>query len=277
MTLLAVVTIGVSLAVLATFALVVDNLRRIASELGDSVGLTAYLEAERLEAGRALQVKVASWPEVERAWVLTSSAAMAEFKAALGEDALLLEGLPADVLPPSVEIRLRTQPWPVGTVEALAARLEGADGVTDVRYGQDEIERLAALLGVTRAAAFVLGLALCFATVLVIYNTIRLTVYARRDEIEIMSLVGATPTFVRIPFVLEGAMQGILGGLGASIVIFTLEEAMLVALERGLTYARGTGVALEFVPPNFALALMGAGALLGLLGSLLAVGKFLRV
>ncbi|MEO1232522.1 MAG: permease-like cell division protein FtsX [Myxococcota bacterium] len=277
LTALAVVTIAVSLAVLATFALVVDNLRRIATELGDQVGLSAYLDPNAIPAGRALRDEVATWAEVDRVWVLTSSAALEDFRAQLGEDAVLLEGLPADVLPPSVEVRLRSQAWPVERVELLAQRLAAAEGVSDVRYGQEDIERIAALLGVVRSAAFVLGLSLSFATVLVIYNTIRLTLYARRDEIEIMSLVGATGGFVRAPFVLEGAIQGLLGGALAAAVVFALEEALLVALERALTFARGTGVSLQFVPPEFGLTLLLAGALLGLVGSALAVGKFLKL
>jgi cell division transport system permease protein len=185
--------------------------------------------------------------------------------------------LPADVIPPSVEVRLEARPWTVAEVRALADRLAASPGVVDVRYGQDDVERVTALLGVTRVSAFVLGLALCFATILIIYNTIRLTLYARRDEIEIMSLVGATASFVRAPFVLEGAIQGLLGGAAAVAALLAVEEALLVGLERALSFARGAGVELELVPPPYLFGLVLAGCALGVVGSLLAVGKFLRI
>lgn len=276
LTAMAVMTIGVSLAVLATFALLVTNLRRLASDLGDEVGLSAYLAPEALAQGRALCDEAETWPGVDRVWVMTSSAALADFRTQLGPDAVLLEGLPSNIIPPSVEVRLDDRPWSVKDVSAIAERLRTAEGVDDVRYGQEDIERVAAVLKVARAGALVLGVALCLATVLVIYNTIRLTLYARRDEIEIMSLVGATASFVRTPFILEGAIQGSLGGGAALGLIFALREFLLVNLEQGLTFARGTGVEIEFVTLRFGASLILFGAVLGVAGSLLAVGKFLR-
>ncbi len=272
---LTVLTIGLSLAVLASFAVVVDNLRRLASDLGQQVGVSAYLEPGL--DGAPLADRARQWQGVAEAYALSSMEAMAEFRAQLGSDAVLLDGLPEDVLPPSVELRLEPKRWTVAEVRDIAHRLAEESGVTDVRFGQEDVERVAALLGVTRVAAFVLGLALCFATVLIIYNTIRLTLYARRDEIEIMTLVGATAGFVRAPFVLEGALQGILGGLAAAAGLFALEEALLLGLERGLAFAGSTTAQLSFVPASATAGLVLAGAALGILGSVLAVGKFLRI
>ena len=275
-TVMAVATIGVSLAVLATFALVIQNLRRISGELGDQVGLSAYLDPNRFEEGRKLAKAAAGWPGVERTWVLTSTEALSDFRRQLGRDAVLLEGLPTNVIPPSVEVRLFPRHWRVEEVAALAELLQAMDAVVDVRYGQEDIERVSALLGVARSSALILGIALCFATILVIYNTIRLTLYARRDEIEIMSLVGATASFLRIPFLIEGTVQGVMGGLVATVVIFALEDVLITRLEQGLAYARGAGIELQFVSPGFGLLLILSGALLGLAGSLLAMGRFLR-
>lgn len=275
-TTLAVLTMAISLSVLATFALVVGQLRSLAENLGQEVALSAYLDPGAVD-GPALAADAAGWPGVARTFVLTSSQAMARFRTSLGQDAVLLDGLPDDIIPPSVEVELVPKPWPVSEVRKLAARLGGAAGVTDVRYGQDDLQRVSALLGATRVAAAVLGVALCFATILIIYNTIRLTLYARRDEIEIMSLVGATPGFIRAPFVLEGAIQGIVGGSLASAALFGLQEVILTGLERSLEFAGGTWLELELVPPSFAAAMVAAGLALGVVGSLLAVGKYLRL
>ena len=276
MTSLAILTMAVSISVLATFALAVRHLREAARTLGDDVGLSAYLDPERIEAGRALARAAQAWNGVERSFVLTSSAAMARFRDQLGDDAVLLDGLPDEAVPPSVELELEVRPWPTEAVATLADRLRDDPAVVDVRYGQSELERVSALLQVVRVAAVVLGVALCFATILIIYNTIRLTLYARRDEIEIMSLVGATPAFIRAPFVLEGAIQGVVGGSGAICLVFGLEEIILLGLERSLSFAGGTWPRPELVPTSFAAVMMMAGIVLGVTGSLLAVGKYLR-
>lgn len=276
-TILAIGTIGVALAVLATFTVVVDNLSRVAEELGRDVEVSAYLFPEiDDETGAGLAAKIGAWPEVEEARFLSSAEAMAEFRRTLGQDAVLLEGLPDDVLPPSVEVRLVPRAWTATEVGALGKRLARIEQVDDVRYGQEEIERVNALLGFARITALLLGVALCLGTVLIASNTIRLTVYARRDEIEIMSLVGATGAFVRAPFVLEGGIQGVAGGLVAGLGMIAMEEALRVGIERGLSYAYGH-IVLDFVPIEYLGYLVGAGALLGLVGSILAVGKFLKL
>jgi cell division transport system permease protein len=201
---------------------------------------------------------------------------MLEFKRALRDDAVLLDGLPDDVIPSSVEVRLAARPWTAQEVQFVADRLKENPLVDDVRYGQDEIERVNALLGIARIAAVILGVSLCLGTILIVYNTIRLTVYARRDEIEIMTLVGATGAFVRAPFVLEGAIQGFIGGSIAGFSLIVLENALRVGIERGLSYAYAP-ISLSFVPVEFLGYLVAAGFALGLLGSLLAVGKFLKL
>jgi cell division transport system permease protein len=276
-TILAVVTIGVALAVLATFVVIVENLSRVADELGQEVDISAYLapQATREASQRATET-ISSWEEVMSVRQMSSEQAMKEFRGALGDDAVLLDGLPADVIPPSLEVRLKARAWSAAEVRGIADRVGKLEGIDDVRFGQEEIERVGALLGFARIAALVMGAALSFATILIISNTIRLTVYARRDEIEIMGLVGATNSFVRAPFVLEGAIQGFLGGLIALGALVTLEEGLEAGIQRGLTYAYGP-IELDFVPSEFFAYLVAAGVALGLVGSLLAVGRFLKV
>ena len=107
LSLLAIVTIAVSIAVLTTFGLVVKNLQRLSSNLGDQVGLSLYLAKNSSELGEPIVQQLITWPEVEKAWVLTSAQALDEFREQLGRDASLLQGLPSDVIPPSVEVGAR--------------------------------------------------------------------------------------------------------------------------------------------------------------------------
>lgn len=274
---LAVVTIGVALAVFATFAVIVEHLERLADQLGREVEVSAYLGRAVGERERErLALEVRAFDGVSAVRYVSSEAAMAELREGLGEDAVLLDGLPPDVVPHSLEIRLDPRSWTPGEARGVADRIAKLQGIEDVRFGQEDIERVDALLGFARIAALVLGTALCLATIVIIYNTIRLTVYARRDEIEIMTLVGATNTFVRAPFVLEGAIQGLLGGALSLGVLLALQGALEAGITRGLGYAYGP-MQLHLAPTELAGQLLTAGVALGLIGSLFAVGKFLKV
>lgn len=274
---ISIVTIGVALAILAVFFVALENLSRVADQLGREVEVSAYLDrrlpADAVEARRA---EISGWSEVQAVEVLSSSAAMAQFREALGRDSVLLEGLPVDVLPPSFEVRLAQRPWRVEEVRLLSERLLQLAGIEDVRYGQEDIERLNALLAFARVSALVVSIILCLAVILLVSNTIRLAVYSRRDEIEIMSLIGATDAFVRTPFVIEGAIQGFLGGVLTCLVLVSLREALVQGLSVGLAYAYGP-LELEFVPGAFFFYALILGTGLGFVGSLFAAGKFVRV
>ena len=276
LTILSVGTIGTALAVLAVFAAMIQGISTVAEELGQDVELSAYMarDAELDMLQHADEVE--RWVEVARVKVLTSSLAMATFREVLGPDAVILDGLPVDVLPPSLEVQLTRRQWAAEEVERIAQRLSTLENVEDVRFGQEDIQRLTTMLEVARLAALILGIALVLATVLIVSNTIRLTVYARRDEIAIMSLVGATPWFIRAPFILEGALTGVIGGGLATSILLGLEEVLRAGLQEALrfTYAE---IAFDLVPWSWAAYLLLAGIILGVLGSGFAVGRFLKV
>ena len=276
LTILAVGTIGTAIAVLAVFAALVQGISNVADELGQDVELSAYVNrSAEIDMLRQAD-EIAEWVEVTDVRVLTSSLAMAAFRETLGNDAVILEGLPADVLPPSFEVQLVRRQWAANEVKEVADRLAALDDVNDVRFGQEDIQRLTTMLGVIRLAAAILGFALVLATVLIVSNTIRLTVYARRDEIAIMGLVGATPWFIRAPFVLEGALVGLLGGTLATAILLGLEEVLRAGLQEALRFTYSS-VAFDLVPVVWVGYLLLAGIVLGIIGSGFAVGRFLRV
>lgn len=274
-TLVAVVTIAMALTVLAAFGVVVATLADVAERMGREVEISAYLERGVPPGdGFALAERLGGWKQVAGARYSSSEAALEAFRESLGADRSLLDGLPPDVLPASVELRIHPDAWKREAVEALATRLEALPEVEEVRFGRDAIEQVNGFLRFARVAAWVLGVALCLGTILIVSNTIRLTVYARKDEIDIMSLVGATPAFVRAPFVVEGALQGLLGGAAALGVLVFLQEGLRIGIERGL--GQGYPVELAFSPIRFLLYLLAAGFGLGLVASLAAVSRFMR-
>ena len=157
---------------------------------------------------------------------------------------------------------------------ASSRRLSKLPGVDDVDYGREWLDRLEALARALRAAgagatALVLG-----AAILVVANTIRLAVYARRDEIEIMKLVGATDGYVRLPFLLEGALQGLAGAGLALLGLWAVQQWLLPRAAVAFSFAAGAAIPILHAPE--ALSLLAFGAAVGLVGSYLAVARFLR-
>jgi cell division transport system permease protein len=204
---------------------------------------------------------------------VTGGEALARLRASLGDEAGVLDGLGDDVLPASLEVRTAGLSLP-GTRE-LAARLRGVPGAADVDFGAAWLERLATLLGRARAVGVALLVAVGLATSVLVSNTLRLAVYARRDEIEIMKLVGATDAHVGAPFVVEGAMQGLAGAALAVATLLGASAALLPRLHAALPMAARIGRA-DVLPTPLLAALLLGGVGLGVAASLLSLRRFLR-
>ena len=161
-----------------------------------------------------------------------------------------------------------------GDLRALAGRVSQVAGVAEVDYGREWVDRLEALGNALRgfgtASLALVGLA----ALLVVANTIRLAVYARRDEIEIMKLVGATDGYVRAPFLLEGALQGLCGAALAVSGLLAVQRLLLPRVAAAFAFTSGAQA--PHLSPQHCALLAAAGALVGLCGSYLAVARFLR-
>jgi cell division transport system permease protein len=184
--------------------------------------------------------------------------------------AALLEGLEENPLPSSLEITLAPASRTTEGLRILAAALEGLPGVDEVAHGSDWIEGYARVTSLVRVSGYALGTVLCLATLLIVANTIRLGVYAREDELEILALVGASRTFVRTPFLIEGTLQGAVGGLLAAGLLFVAFRVLVPQLEYGLTFLLGHAVP-RFFSVGEVAALVAGGAALGLVGSMAAL------
>jgi cell division transport system permease protein len=272
----ATATIALCLLLAGAFALLLGNMERVLERFGEEVHVSAYLadglaaaEQERLAEG------VGALPGVESVTLVTKEAALERFRASPFGRAALVEGLDENPLPASLEVVLAPEARSRDGVEALVAALRGVPGIAELGYGHEWVDGYARAVSVVRGLALAIGAVLALATLLIVANTIRLSIYARRDELEILQLVGAGRVFVATPFLLEGVLEGALGGLGA-----------LAALAAGFRAARallggGLELLLGYVEPSFfgvggALALVAAGAALGLVGSAAAM-TMLRV
>src|SRR5207248_1102644 len=184
--------------------------------------------------------------------------ALSRLRVDLGDLSGSLEGLSQNPLPPSLEVTPREPLPPVG-LRVLAAQLSQLPGVSEVEYGREWLDKLEALGRGLRAFGAGALLVVLGAALLVVANTIRLAVYARRDEIEIMKLVGATDGYVRAPFLLEGGLQGLIGAGMALGAILAVQHWLLPRAQQAFTFA--AGMPAPHLLPLHAAMLLGIGAL----------------
>ena len=272
--LLTTATIAMALLIASAVLLLLTNAESIARSWSRGLRVSIYLKDT---AGPSERERIASVfrtnPSVKTVRILTPEAALAEFKAELAGQRSLLAGVEDDVLPASVELLLRDDAAPSAPNE-IAKEIRGDPAVDDVEYGQGWIDRLAQLGRGFRVAAIAAGIFIFIATTFIVSSTIRLAVYARRDEIEIMKLVGATDLFVRLPFIIEGMMEGLLAALLATMALLVLHRTLFSQLVAKLAVGE---VELAFLPTATVGWLVLSGVLLGAGGAALALGRFLRV
>jgi len=161
-------------------------------------------------------------------------------------------------------------------VNRLAEKLRGTKEIADLQFGSEWVERFSAFMVLFQVLGLSLGGLLLLTTILVISNTIRLNIFARRDEIEIMRLVGATGIFIRAPFYVEGVLQGFLGACLSLGILFVFFQVFLTKVYEPLKYLLGN-FPLHFLTSNQAVGLVLGGLILGLLGTQVSVGRYLRV
>ncbi|HXE58916.1 MAG TPA: permease-like cell division protein FtsX [Gemmatimonadales bacterium] len=267
---LTVTTIAFALFVVGLFGLVAINLREALRSVEQRVEIVAYLlHGTPPETVTLAAQDIAAFPEVLDVAYVSEDQALARARTELVEFRDLYRDLAVNPLPASLEIRLRDGYRDAATVAAVAERLRGYDFVEDVRYGREWIEKLDRLRTLGAVVGLSIGLAFAAVAVVIIGVTIRLEVLQRAREIAIMRLVGATNGFVRGPFLLEGALKGLLGGMLAVLLSF-----LSYRLFRGQV---GLPVPdLVFFRPGHIALGIGFGVLIGLVGSLVSVGRHLR-
>jgi len=269
-TAVAVVTIGVSLVLVGAFQLLLRNMEELLDEFGEDLHVTAYLEDD-LGAGeqQKLEELILTVEGVEGVRSVSKAEALERFRAGVGSGAALLEGLDENPLPASLEILLTPEQRSPEGMRVVAESIEGLPGISDLAAGQDWVEGYLRAIALVRGTGIGLGLILALATLLIVTNTIRLAVYARRDELEILWLVGASRSFMNTPFLLEGLLQGAVGGIVAVVLLYGIFRLVLPGFEFGLEVV--LGAAPRFFTLAEVLVLIAEGAVLGLIGSIAAV------
>lgn len=259
---LSITTIGFSLFAFGLFSLVAHNLRNTLRDVESRVEIRAFVaEGSSVEPIADAMGSIGDYPEVLRVEYVSPEQALERARRELGEFQDVFEG---QFLPASLDIRLRDGFRDPATVRRISDSLKTFPFIDDVRYGEEWVDKLYRIRNIATAAGIVLGLAFAGVAVIIIGATIRMAVLARSREISIMRLVGATDGFIRRPFLIEGFFKGVLGGLLA--LLFTWLASSLIS--RGF-------IETQFFPASLAALGVIGGAVIGVLGSAVSVGRHL--
>jgi Cell division protein len=269
-------TVSLSVLIFSFFYLVYINALHVGERLGDDLRLVVYLdEAPPPPLQEEYRRKILKFDQVDRIEFIDHEQAYKRFEQILGKNSDVLDGVPSGFLPASIEV------YPVRTLDSLARikrfsdYLQTLPGVLKVQYGREWIERFHSFIQMMRVITLLSGLLLFMTTTFMIAHTIRLTLFARQQELELLRLVGATNNYIRAPFLLEGAIQGGIGaccGLGALLLLYNW-----ISLQ-------SAGPSAAFSLPSFAFfewpvvaAIISLATLLCIAGSFSAIRRFLHL
>ncbi|MGZ5177700.1 MAG: cell division protein FtsX [Burkholderiales bacterium] len=260
---LGIVTIAFSLFAFGLFGLVAINIRQALDQVEERVEVRAFLaDSTDIESVAAAMKDISGFPEVLRVEYVSEEKALERARKEMGEFADVFE---AGVLPASIEVHLRPGMRDPASVKAVADRMKTYQFIDDVRYGEEWVEKLYRLRTIATVAGIALGVAFAAVAIIIIGATIRMTVLARAKEISIMRLVGATDMFIRLPFLIDGLVKGVLGGLLALVFVWVANRVVNEYFIQTIFFDRQ----LIF------LGVVG-GTVMGVLGSLFSVGRHLR-
>lgn len=272
MTLASVSAVTVTLILVGVFALIMMNLNKVATDLENDVEIKVLIDETADEAAEQALVKnLKTWASISEVTYSTKEDELNKLVKDFGDDFKLFEQ--SNPLRNVIYVKAAD---PQQTAK-VAKEINKHDYIYDVMYGEGKVEKLFNFLNISRNVGIVLILGLLFTAIFLISNTIRITIIARRDEIEIMKLVGATNSFVRIPFLLEGMWLGILGSIIPIAVVTTLYHNIYKIIAPRL---QGELIQLlDFSPLVYQVSalLLLIGVLIGIWGSFMSVRKFLKI
>src|SRR5438093_2527868 len=270
---LSTLTIALALFVLGGFLLATANLDRLGVEWSRAAELSIYLKDDVTPAERrAVELAVAPSDIVAAHEYVSKADALARFKQTFSDLSAAMDTLGENPLPASIEVRLRPGTGASANVDLLAAKVRQLPGVADVRYDRQWLARLVAAIGIIRGVGLLLGTVLTIAAALTVANVVRLARYARRDELDIMQLVGAPQAYIRGPFVMEGVLQGGIGALVAVVALalafFALRARYLAPLASAINLST-----VRFLPVELCLLLVVGGMVVGCVGGAVAAWR----
>lgn len=275
--LFSVTIICLSFLTVGIFLSLTNNLRATARELSSNMSVVFYLDRTLApEAVEAIRQEISRPAFVESVGLVSPEQALERFRTNFPDLADVVAGLRGNPFPPSLELRVNAKATASRDVAAFVEGMKKRPGVTDVLFNQDWVEKMQGFSRLAGAIGAFLGGILILTSFFIISNVVKLNVFARKNEIEILRLVGGTNLFIRVPFWLEGITLGLLGSLLSLALLFVVIRLFPVYIGASLGALQQL---LQFRYPDLtqALALLAGGAATGFIGSATSVSKFLKV
>lgn len=276
-TCLTVGTITLALLILSLFLMVFVNLEKTTDEWSKRVEVIVYFEHDMPAVElAAIKSRIMTLPGTAKTSYVTKEEAIKRFRQRLKGQESLLEGVAADVLPASLEITLARDFRSGQAIEAYVGSLKRIPGVNEVQYGEEWVRRFTSFMQLMRFVGLLIGGFLVLAVLFIVSNTIKLAIFARKDELEILGLVGATRMFIKAPFLLEGVFQGAAGGILAILLLGAAYLAIINNAGNVLTF-NPLETNLVFLPLPYCFGIFLGGILLGFVGSITSLKRFITV
>ncbi len=269
-----IITIALSVVIVSAFGLFMLNAQDMFNTWKKGVRIMVYLSAgttadQRLETHDKLKT-IAGIRHID---FISKDQAMTLLKQRMPRQASLFDNLRENPLPDAFELSLAGKYNSPAKIELIAQRIEGLPLVAEVEYGQQWIERFTNFFNLFKLTGYGLGMVFFMATVFIAANTIRLVLYARREEIRIMRLVGATDRFISFPYYLEGLIQGLCGSAIGLVIVYVAFSAVGSHFQQSLAAEM---VSIRFFPINVCAMIVGGGMLIGLLGAFFSIRQFMK-
>ena len=274
----AIVTIGFALLIFGAFLIVYSNVNHITSSWVQQVEIIAYIKGGT-SSGRSDDLKKILWenPEVAKVEYVSEEEALKRLQSEHEDAVYLLGGLDDNPLPAAFEIRLSKAAQNREAVDRLVEKIRKIPELQEVQYGQEWTRSLLTFMNILRLLGFILGGLLGVAIIFIIANTVRLTVYARRDELAVMRLIGATNWFIKGPFLMEGLLQGLIGSLFSLFLLLGIYFFWIPRLRQSAGMFFLQDISISFLSISMIFWMILGGMFLGLFGSLISLGRFLKI
>ena len=272
--LVSVITISLSILIASAFILFFINTGDIINSWKNGLRIMAYLKPQLNHTEKDfLKQSIQTMDGVQSVRFIPKDEALHLLKTQMANQASVLENLTENPLPDSFEIRMTADIESWQRIASLATQIDGLVNVDEVEYGQRWIGRFINIFNLFRIAGYAMGTLFFVAAIFIVANTIRLVIYSRREEVEIMRLVGATDSFIKIPFYIVGLIQGALGAAIGTGLLYLLFSLMSVNVEQ--EFLPGL-FRLKFIPPSILGAILIGSMLVGWLGCYISLKQFLK-
>ena len=272
MSMATILSITTILIIVGVFLLISINSSLFLKNIESQLEIVVYLEDNISKAElNNLKSNITSIDGIKEVKFVSKEEAYQRLSKDLGEQKDILSAIEVNPLPASFEVQVKNPK----AIEQIANQITKFKKVEEVEYGRETAEKLLNFTYIFRRAGMLVLAFLVFASILIISNIIKITVYARRNEIEIMSLAGATSWFIRWPFIIEGFLQGFISSLFSTIILYNFYFFAVNKVHQAIPFLPLVVNNIDLLPVGIAIVLLGS--LVGILGSMFSVGKYLNV